>query len=117
MDRKTTVVAENVGISARAVLAVDHDVRLDIVALSSVYTREARWLGMPSDISGAWVHLMGRRVRDREAAIVVGDVLVSIVAALAEAFFEAIALVYEDGFVVAGAVHFYICQVSYFLLG
>ena len=101
MDRKTAVVAENVGISARAVLAVDHDVRLDVVALSSVYTREARWLGMPSDISGAWVHLMGRRVRDREAAIVVGDVLVSIVAALSESLLVLVSFIKEYWFVVA----------------
>ena len=51
---------------------------------------------------------------NREAAIVISDIFVTIVSTLPETFLEAIAFVNEDGFEVARTVHDIFCVYGYF---
>ena len=58
-----------------------------------------------SDVGRRWLQLLRRLVADREATVIISNVLVTIIAALSKAFLEAVALVHQYGLVVAGAVH------------
>ena len=105
LDSETSVIAEDVGVSACAVLAIDDHMGLHVVAHSLVDAHgvEAAWV--PSDIGSWWLELRRGLVPDREASVIVRNVFITIVSALPKAFLKAVALVDEDRFEVPGAVH------------
>lgn len=58
MDSKTTVVVEDVSVTARAILSIDHDVRLDIVSYRLVTTQRIESPWVLGDISRRGSDLM-----------------------------------------------------------
>ena len=98
MDSKTTVVVEDVCVTARAILSVDHNVRLDIVSYRLVTTQRIESPWITGDICSRGSDLMSWRVSNSEATIVICDICVTIIATLAETFLEAVSFVYHDRF-------------------
>ena len=78
---------------------------LHVVAVGLVDAHRVETAWVPRNVRRSWLELGGRVVPNGEPAVVVGDVLISVVSALAEPFLEAVAFVYKDWFEVAGAVH------------
>ena len=94
LDGEATVVIKDIGISARAILSVDDDVRLDIVSISLVLAEriEGSWTAV-GDVCRTWLHLLRRSMPNGKATIIIGDVLISVVAALTETFLKAVTFV------------------------
>ena len=90
---ETTVIIEDVGVATCAILSVYNDVWLDIVSHSFVAAQRVEGPRILGNIGSWWGHLVGRRVPNRETAVIVGDIFVAVVATLAEAFLEAITFV------------------------
>lgn len=101
VDRETAVVVEDVGVSSSAILSVDDDVTFDFVSCDSVNPHRVESTGRLCHVHRRRLQLLGGPVADCEAAIVVCDVLVTIVSTLAETFFVGAALVDEDWFEMA----------------
>ena len=93
LNCETSIVAEDVRVPAGSVLAINYDVTFDVGAMNLIdaqRVKDPRGLG---HIHRAWLDLLGGRMRNGETSVVVGDVLVTVVAALSEALLEAVALV------------------------
>ena len=93
LDRKTSVVAEDVGVPTSAVLAIDDHVALDIASEAFVDAEGIKASRVASYVGRRRLQLLRRLVADREATVIVSNVLVTIIAALSKAFLEAVALV------------------------
>ena len=94
LDRETTVIAEDVSVATRAILSVNNDVRLDIVSHGFIAAQRVESPRVLRYVRCRRSHLVRRRMPYRETTVVIGDIFVSIVAALAEAFLEAVAFVH-----------------------
>ena len=59
LDGEATVIIKDIGISARAILTVDDDVRLDIVTVGLVLAEriERSWTAI-GDVCRTWSHLL-----------------------------------------------------------
>ena len=68
--------------------------RLDIVSIGLVLAEriERSWTAV-GDVSRTWLHLRRSFMSNGKAAIIIGHVLVSIVAALTESFLKAVTFV------------------------
>ena len=93
MDGKASVVVQNVGVSASAILPVDHHVGLHIISVCFVDAHGVEGPRIPCHISRARFELCGRSVCYSEASVIVCNVLVTIVSTLSETFLESISFV------------------------
>ena len=94
LDCKTSIVAEDVGVPASAVLAINDHVALDIASEALVDSEGVEASRIASYEGRARLQLLRRLVADREATVIVSNVLITIIAALSKAFLEAVALVH-----------------------
>ena len=68
--------------------------RLDVVAIGLVLAEgiERSWTAV-GDVCRTWLHLLRRSVPNGKATIIIGDVRISIIAALTETFLKAVTFV------------------------
>jgi len=86
LNSETSIVAIDVRVSTRAILPILNYMRFDIVTDSFVDSKRIERSGWLSNISGPWFHLLCWLVPHCESSIVIGDVSIYIITALAKAF-------------------------------
>ena len=78
---------------------------LDISTESLIDAHGVKSSRVASYVGRSRLQLLSRLMTDRKASVVVGNILITIIAALSKSFLEAVAFVNEHGFIVAGAMH------------
>lgn len=114
LDGETSIVAHDIGVSAGAVLTINNHVSLDIASVSFIDAEGVEASRIASDVGCRGLQLRRWLVADRESAIIVSDVLISIVTACTEPLLEAVAFINKNWLVVAGAMHLF--SVAYQIL-